>query len=191
MIAVHSPYCLYALKKLKPNGLALQSVIETVFFKDQFYYMKSFILKAVLLLGIAGTMLPNVNAQVLQRQITTSPYKDSVVAAGTKYFSFFSTPSGLQGVSFSGVKAASGGGTVNSYVILQVRTDTMPGTATGSWIDYVYPGTTKRDTLFMTDLTTVQGYQWPVPTQFFNGVRAKVVSTGTQKFYVYYSQLRR
>lgn len=153
--------------------------------------MKSFIAKIVLLLAIAGAMIPTVNGQVLQRQVTTGNGKDSVVAAGTKYFSFFSTPSGLQGVSFSGIKATSGGGTVSSYVILQVRTDTMPGTATGSWIDYVYPGTTKRDTLFMTDLTTVQGYQWPVPVQFFNGVRAKVVSTGAQKFYVYYSQLRR
>jgi hypothetical protein len=150
--------------------------------------MKSFILKAVLLLSIAGAILPEVNAQVLQRQITTSPYRDSVTAAGTKYFTFGSTPSGLVGVSFSGVKVS---GTVNSYAILQVRTDTMPGQATASWIDYVNPSTGTSDTLFMTDVTTVQGYQWPVPVQFFNGVRAMVVSTGTQKFYVYYSQLRR
>jgi len=153
--------------------------------------MKSF-LKIVLLLAVFTAVIqPTVEAQILTRQVTTGNKKDSVTGAGTKYFSFFSTPSTVTGVSFSGLKASTGGGTVSSYIILQVRTDTMPGTATGSWIDYVYPGTTKRDTLFMTDLTTVQGYQWPVPVQFFNGVRAKVVSTGAQKFYVYFSHLRR
>lgn len=153
--------------------------------------MKSFILKAVLLLSIAGAMLPTVNGQVLQRQVTASPYRDSVTAAGTKYFSFFSTPSGLEGISFSGIKAATGGGTVDAHVILQVRTDTMPGTATSHWEDYVNPSTGTKDTLFMTNIGTVQGKLWPVPVQYFNGVRAKVVSTGAQKFYVYYSQLRR
>lgn len=150
--------------------------------------MKRFFQIALLVAVFTAAIQPTVEAQVLTRQVTTGNKKDSVTAAGTKYFSFFSTPSTVVGVSFSAVKVS---GTVSAYAILQVRTDTMPGTATALWIDYVYPGTTKRDTLFLTDVTTVQNYQWPVTTHFFNGVRAKVVSSGTQKFYVYFSHLRR
>ena len=133
----------------------------------------------------------SVDAQILTRHITSGAKRDSVVAAGTKYLTIGSTPSKVHGMSVTGIKAATGGGTVSAYVIMQVRTDTMPTTATSVWEDYVYPGTTKRDTLFLTDLTTAQGHQWPVPVHFFNGIRAKIVSTGTQKVYYYLSHLRR
>lgn len=187
MIAVHLQYFLFALKKLKRK----KAIDRNKFFNDQIFYMKTF-LKIILALAVMVVALPEKsNAQVLIRQVTSSPYKDSVTAAGTKYFNFFSTPSGLQGMSFSAIKATTGGGTVDSYVILQVRTDTMPGTATSHWEDYINPSTGTRDTLFMTNLTTVQGKLWAVPVQYFNGIRAKVVSTGAQKFYVYYSRLMR
>lgn len=131
------------------------------------------------------------SGQVLQRHVTGTPFRDSVTGAGTKYFTFGSTSTGLEGLSVTALKAATGGGTVSSYAILQVRTDTMPSVAGAVWEDYVYPGTTRRDTLFLTDIATAQGHQWAVTTHFFNGARAKVVSTGAQKFYVYFTQLRR
>lgn len=146
--------------------------------------------KLFLGLALVIAMAP-VSAQVLQRQVTTGNGKDSVAAAGTKYFTFTYTQTGLEGINFTGIKAASGGGTLNSYVILQVRTDTMPTASTSVWEDYINPYRGTRDTLFITDGTTPFGHQFPIPLQYFNGIRAKVVSTGAQKFYVYYSQLRR
>lgn len=191
MIAEHNRSFPCVLNSLKHNsGSGRNLIFKTEFFILQTDNMKT-LFKLLIFTAALVIAAPKGDAQVLQRQITSSPYKDSVTGAGTKYFNFYSTPNGLTGISFSGIKAETGGGTVDSYVILQVRTDTMPSASTASWVDYVYPGTTKRDTLFLTNLTTVQGYQWPVPVHFFNGVRAKVVSTGAQKFYVYFSQLRR
>lgn len=151
--------------------------------------MKS-IFKFLLATAFVALVMPDVGAQVLQRQLPNQA-KDSVTGAGTKYFSLYSTASGVVGISFVGLKAATGGGTLNSYVVLQVRSDTMPGTSTSYWEDYIHPCTGARDTLFIADGTDTKGKLWSVPTQYFNGIRAKVVSTGAQKFYVWYSALRR
>lgn len=130
---------------------------------------------------------------IAQGQIFTRtiPRKDSTVNSATKLIVFPSTATGTTGVFLSGQKAASGGGTVSGYALLQIRTDTLPTAPTSTYEDYVYPGTTKRDTLFFTDLTTVQVHTWPVPFGFFNGCRLKVVTSGTQKLYLYAGTIRR
>lgn len=154
--------------------------------------MKSFF-KIFLALAVMFTAIPGVEAQNLIRPVKTTGtvIKDSVVNGTTKYVIWTSTPTGVTGISLSTIKAATGGGTASGYAIVQVRTDTMPTAATSSWIDYVYPGTTKRDTLAFVNDADVHGYQWPVPVQFFNGVRLKIVTSGTQKVYLYGSLLRR
>ena len=150
-------------------------------------------LKIFLVVSVLTFFSNEAFSQILTRPIVAgnTVIKDSVVNGTTKYVSFLSTPTGVTGVSLSTIKAATGGGTPSGYAIVQVRTDTMPSQATSSWIDYVYPGTTKRDTLFFVNDVDVHGYQWPVPVQFFNGVRFKVVTSGTQKVYLYGSTLRR
>jgi hypothetical protein len=174
---------------LKHNSPGEEDHKQTILFIDQFFNS----MKTFFKIGIALTLLLTCSlaqSQVLQRPVVggATVVKDSAIDATTKYITFTSTPNGVKGLSLSGVKST---GTVSAYAIVQVRTDTMPTAVTSSWIDYVYPGTTKRDTLFFTDITTVQGYQWPVPDQFFNGVRFKIVPTGTQKLYLYGSLLRR
>lgn len=131
---------------------------------------------------LAGVVIP------AQGQIMTRAAKDSTSNSATKYVTFPSTPTGTTGIFLTGLKVS---GTVSGYAILQVRTDTLPTSGTTVWNDYVYPGTTKRDTLFFTDVSTVQPYTWPVTTHFFNGARFKVVTSGTQKIYLYAGYLRR
>lgn len=138
-------------------------------------------MKRILIFMVASLLI----ASAANAQYITRLAKDSVVNGATKYVTFKSTPTGVTGFGLTGIKAATGGGTVSGYAILQVRIDTLPLSTTSDWDDYVYPGTTKRDTLFFTDLTTPQAYPWPVPTKFFNGARFKVVTSGTQKLYLY------
>lgn len=141
--------------------------------------------KILLVFAVVMASLPS-EAQILTRHVLL-PKKDSAIDATGSFLTFTSTANGLTGVSLTAVK---GTGTPAGYAILQVRTDTIPTGATSSWIDYVNPVSARRDTLFFTNVT-VQGYQWPVPVQFFNGVRAKIVPSGTQKTYLYFSTLRR
>lgn len=148
--------------------------------------MKAILIVAAFCLAVS---LPS-KAQVLKRPLVSgvTVVKDSVVDGATKYISFFNSQTGITGASLTGVKAS---GSPSAYAILQVRTDTMPTAATAPWNDYVYPGTTKRDTLFFTNTSTALGYTWPIPVQSMNGMRFKVVGTGTAKIYLYGSLLLR
>lgn len=117
--------------------------------------------------------------------------KDSVVNGVTKYMTFPSTPDGVTGFFATGHKAATGGGTVSAYAVLQVRSDTMPTAATAVWNDYIHPATGRRDTIFFTDGADPQGGQFGIENHYFNGARLKIVSSGTQKFYIWFGRLQR
>lgn len=124
----------------------------------------------------------------VEGQVITRRAKDSTENTTTKNITFGSTPNGVTGIFLSGLKVS---GTVSGYALLQVRTDTLPTIATSVFEDAVYPGTDKRDTLFFTDIATIQQHTWPVPFGYFNGARLKVVTSGTQKIYLYAGYLRR
>lgn len=144
-------------------------------------------MKKIFVLGLFLSLaFSNAFGQQLDRKA-----KDSTANSATKYITYPAVPNGTVGFVLSGLKAATGGGTVSGYAILQIRTDTLPTQATSVYEDYVYPGTTKRDTLFFTDLTTIQQHTWPIPFPFFNGGRFKIVTSGTQKLYLYPALFKR
>lgn len=137
-----------------------------------------------LLAGLLFVVLASpASGQVISRKV-----KDSTSNSATKLITFPSTPTGTYGIFLSGLKVS---GTVSGYALLQIRSDTLPTAATSVFEDYVYPGTTKRDTLFFTDIATIQQHTWPIPFNFFNGARLKIVTSGTQKVYLYAGSLKR
>jgi hypothetical protein len=144
--------------------------------------MKAFLKLSLALLVFAAMAFP-VSGQIITRNL-----KDSTANSATKNITFPSTTTGTTGIFLSGLKVS---GTVSGYAILQVRTDTLPTAATSVFEDMVYPGTSKRDTLFFTDVATIQQHTWPIPFNYFNGARLKIVTSGTQKIYLYAGYIRR
>lgn len=112
-------------------------------------------------------------------QFVTRTGKDSVVNGVTKYVTFNSTADGVIGFQLSASKVS---GTVSAYAILEVRIDTV--------ISGQYQQEKLRDTFALTDQAS-QIFLWKVAPHYFNGARIKIVSTGTQKFYIYAAYLRR
>lgn len=139
--------------------------------------------KMLLFTLILSALAISVDAQVLTRV-----RKDSAVNAGTKFVNVGSTTNNTTGIFLSGLKSS---GTVSGYAVLQVVTDTLPTAATSVYEDFQYPGTGKRDTLFFTDVTTIQQHTWPIPFNFFNRARLKITTTGTQKLYLYAGSIKR
>lgn len=141
------------------------------------------------LFKLSSLLIASFLAMTVSAQTITRKAKDSTANSATKNIDFLSTPSGVSGIFLSGLKVS---GTVSGYAILQVRTDTLPTSATSVWEDFVWPGTTKRDTLYLTDVATIQQHTFPVPqNQPFNGARLKIVTSGTQKVYLWAGYLRR
>ncbi len=147
--------------------------------------MKTFF-KIILGFAFLGalTALP----EVTQAQIVSRKAKDSTSNSATKYVTWNNAVTGTAGWTLTGIKVS---GTVSGYALLQVRTDTIPTIATAAWYDYVSPYG-RRDTLFFTDVTTPQTYSWQAPYPLhINGARLKVVTSGTQKIYLYGLHLQR
>lgn len=115
----------------------------------------------------------DVGAQQLTRKA-----KDSVVNAATKYLTWTSTPSKLKSIVLSFKKST---GTPAATVTLQYRVDTVAAV----WQN--------ADSTFATYTITGDSltFIWKVPNQFFNGVRIKVVGSGTQKTYLWGAYMRR
>lgn len=144
--------------------------------------MKQFIKIFSVLILLFGFV--EANSQVISRKA-----KDSTENSTTKYITWASTPTGTSGIFLTAVEVS---GTTSGYALLQVRSDTIPTTATTVWEDLVWPGGTKRDTVFFTDVTTYQPKSFPLPSPlFFNGVRLKIVTSGTQKIYLYAGTIKR
>jgi hypothetical protein len=113
------------------------------------------------------------NAQMLTRKA-----KDSVVDAGTKYLTWTYTPSKVTTIVLTFAK---GTGTAAATATLQFRADTIKQVwqnADSTFGSFAITG----------DSAT---YLWKVPLQYFNGIRIKVVGTGTQKIYLWAAYMRR
>lgn len=121
-----------------------------------------------------------------QGQVPDRKAKDSTANSATKYITWNNLATSTTGFTLSGLKPVSGGGTISGYAILQVASDTIPTVATRAFHDYTFPGTGRRDTLFFTDLTTVQQFEWQAPDPMhIVAARLKIVTSGTQKLYLY------
>lgn len=124
----------------------------------------------------------------VQGQTISRKAKDSTSNSATKYVTWNNVVTGTTGFTLTGIKAS---GTVSGYAVLQVRTDTIPTLATAGWYDYVTPYN-RRDTLYFTDVTTPQTFSWPAPEPLhINGARFKIVTSGTQKIYLYGLTIKR
>lgn len=127
--------------------------------------------------------LSTAQGQYITRKPTTG--KDSVVDGVTKYVTWPSTIDGIQSFVFRGIKST---GTPSAYVLLQGRVDSTDN----DWVDLKFTGIQGTgDTLKIGNNANHQIQTWPLDKQYFNGYRFKIVSTGTQKFYIYPSYLRR
>jgi hypothetical protein len=147
--------------------------------------MKTF-LKLILAFTLLGSLaaIPTVSkAQIISRKA-----KDSVVDGTTKYITYNSVVTGTQGWTLTGIKST---GTPSGYAILQVRTDTIPTVLTAAWEDYV-SAYGRRDTLFFTNVSTPQSHSFQAPYPLhINGARFKIVTSGTQKVYLYALHVQR
>lgn len=115
----------------------------------------------------------NVSAQQITRKS-----RDSISNTTTKYLTWTYTPSKTVGVWVTFVK---GTGTPAATVTLEGRGDTIKA---------VWTPITDIDTFILTNLDSVT-YGWRITGQYFNGLRIKIVPTGTQKTYVYSMYMRR
>lgn len=147
--------------------------------------MKSFF-KLLLAFMLFGSMvaIPEIsNGQVVSRKA-----KDSTSNSATKYITWNNLPNGSAGLTLSGLKVS---GTVSGYAILQTALDTLPNVSTRVFEDYVNERGT-RDTLFFTDIATIQKHDFQLPSPLFiNAARFKIVTSGTQKLYLYGTHLQR
>lgn len=143
--------------------------------------MKNF-LKLILAFSLFVVSI-GADAQYIQRKA-----KDSVVAAGTKYITWTSIPDGLYGIQ---IATDSVSGTTAAVVTLETRIDTING---ATWVPYKRNNGTTADSYTMTatdDGTDWLSYIFPIDLPYGNGYRLKFVSTGTQKYYIYASYLKR
>jgi hypothetical protein len=135
------------------------------------------------------TLLSVAVANVASAQVVSRKAKDSTENSATKYITWNHVPTGTAGVTLSGLKVS---GTVSGYALVQISTDTIPGVSTRIWEDLVHPESGRRDTVFFTDVATVQKKDFQLPSPiYFNAVRFKVVTSGTQKIYLYALQIKR
>lgn len=144
--------------------------------------MKTF-LKFFLIGALVLGFTPAIN-EAKGQVITRKAVPDSVVNGVTKYITWASTPDGIQGIQFTGVKSS---GTVSAVVTLETRIDTVNSS---TWVPYKRNNGTTADTLSFGDNATNTGI-FVIDNQYGNGFRIKVVSTGTQKFYTYSAYVRR
>lgn len=124
--------------------------------------MKFFkLLVAILLFTVIGSF--DASAQ----GFITRSVKDSV-AAETKYIYFNNIKKGTTGIQFTALKKS---GTVAATVVLERRIDTMPTLATAPWfaVDTV--------TRSVTNVSTVQGFHFPIDVLDGHSYRLKVVGT--------------
>lgn len=138
------------------------------------------LLASVTLFILGQTFAPlKADAQYLTRLA-----KDSSVNATTRYLTFTSTPNLVTSISVTGVLST---GTLSlTSVTLESRNDTISGTS--DWI------TVPASIAVVASTTALSstGYVWHLPAHnTANGYRIKVVSSGTQKTYLYGSYLRR
>lgn len=152
--------------------------------------MKNFLsklsLKPVLILVLSALTLGV--ATESSGQLVYRKAKDSVVAAGTKYVTWTSMTDGVYGIQ---LLTDSVSGTTSCVVTLQQRIDTIDASA---WVDAVDALGDPLPTFTMAatdDGTDWLSNIWPIDLQSGNGYRLKFVSTGTQKFYIWATYLRR
>lgn len=121
-------------------------------------------------------------------QVVSRKAKDSTSNSATKYITWNNVPTGTTSWTLSGIKVS---GTVSGYGILQVATDTLPTVSTRVFEDFVNDRGT-RDTLFFTDIATIQMHVFKAPNPLsVNAARFKIVTSGTQKLYLYGTHLQR
>lgn len=111
-------------------------------------------------------------------QTVTRHTRDSVVNAQTRNVSWASTADGMKGIQLTAVKVS---GTVSAYAVLETKIDTVAS---------LWNIVNNSDTAFLTD-QAAQAHIWPIDNHYGNSYRARIVSTGTQKFYVYLTLLKR
>jgi hypothetical protein len=133
-------------------------------------FLKFFLFTAVM---IAAT-------HICLGQLVERKAKDSSVNGQTRNIVWRSTADGIVGFQLTAVKVS---GTVSAYAILERRIDYV--------VDSAAYDRASADTFFITNVSTTQLKVWPIDTQAGNGYRIRVVSTGTQKVYLYAAFLRR
>lgn len=135
--------------------------------------MKSFF-KISMFIAVLCMALPDLTSG----QVVTRHSKDSVVNAQTRLTTWSSTADGMKGIQLTAVKVS---GTVSAYAVLETKIDTVAS---------VWKIVVGSDTAFLTD-QAAQGHIWPINNHYGNSYRTRIVSTGTQKFYVYLTLLKR